>query len=237
MDIANIGLQKNENEDSGISRRTLREQVKENLVQRILDGEFAPGDRIVEIRLAQELGISQGAVRESIRELEWMGFLETKPYSGTRVKALSLKDLKKLYPVRAALESLAARLALPNLTKEGIDALESLVDEMVKVSEEGDERGMVERNYAFHRTIILASKNEFLIQSWSMFQFSYWTSLSTAHLSDSLVYLAKRHYEILEALRSGDPERAARAMKQHIEELIKYVDQDSVATNRNKRDR
>ena len=71
---------------------------------------------------------------------------------------------------------------------------------------------MVERNFAFHQQIIHASGNATLIRAWSMFQFSYWTSVATAELHDDLIYLARRHYEVLEALRSRDPERAAHAM-------------------------
>lgn len=224
MNLADLELQEQSEEPQIISRKVLREQVKEILVERILLGEFAPGDRLVETRIARELGVSQGTVRESIREMEWMGFLETEPYSGTYVKAISLDDLKRLYPIRAALESLGARMALPNLNAEALAALEALVDEMVRVSEEGDERGMVERNYTFHKAIMLASQNEYLIQCWSMFQFSYWTSVSTAPLRHMLVYLARRHYSIVEALRTGDSEIAARAMEKHVDELMEQIE-------------
>lgn len=224
MDLADLGLEDNKQKQNIIPRTVLREQIKENLINRIQRREFAPGDRIIETRLAKELGVSQGAVRESLRELEWMGFLESAPYSGTYVKEITLQDLRSLYPVRATLESLAGRLAICHLTDEMLDALKGLVDDMVQVSEQGDVDGMVERNFIFHRAIVLATQNEFLIHAWSMFQFSYWTSFSTAQF-DNLVYLAKRHYSVLEALRSGDPDQAAQALQNHIEELLELIDQ------------
>lgn len=206
-----------------LGRKVLRDQIKDYLVAAILRGSYGAGDRIVETRIAQQLGVSQGAVREALREMEWMGFLESKPYSGTYVRDISSKDLQEIYPVRAVLEALGARLAVFHLTDSQLDKMQNLIDEMVRVSKEGDERGMVERNFAFHKTIIHASQNSTLIRSWSMFQFSYWTSISTAELHNDLVNLAERHYKILEALRSRDPEKAAQEAKEHIEELIERL--------------
>jgi DNA-binding GntR family transcriptional regulator len=208
-----------------LDRRVLREQIREYLVNAILRGEYRAGEQIVETRLAHQLGVSQGAVREALRELEWMGFLETRPYSGSFVKALSVEDMLEIYPVRAALEALAARLATPHLTEADLDELQGLVEEMVRLSQAGDERGMVARNYAFHQKIIYASKNSTLIRAWSMFQFSYWTSVVTAELHNDLVMLAARHYKITDALRSRDPERAAQAMHDHIMELVEILRQ------------
>jgi len=198
-----------------LDRTVLRDQIREYLVDAILDGEYNAGDRIVETRVAQQLGVSQGAVREALRELEWMGFLETQPFSGTYVKDLSA--------VRAALEELGARLATPRLSDEQLIELERMVDMMIEVSEQGDTRRMVEINYAFHRTIMEASGNSVLSHSWSMFQFSYWTTISTAALYNELVYLAQRHIAILDALKARDPERAAQTMRDHIIELIGLV--------------
>lgn len=192
-----------------LERPILRDQIREYLVDAILNGEYNSGDRIVETRVAQQLGVSQGAVREAIREMEWMGFLETRPYSGTYVKDLSIADLQEIYPVRAALEALAAKLATPRITEQQIQELQRLIEDMLEVSQEGDTRGMSELNYTFHRKIIEASANSVLIRSWRMFQFSYWTTVSTAKLYHELVFLAERHYPIIEALRSRDSEKAS----------------------------
>ncbi len=202
------------------SRRVLRHDIREYFISSILNGLFKPGERLVETRIAHSLGVSQGAVREALRELEWMGFLETKPFSGTYVKMLSVDDLQQIYPVRAELEALGARLALANLSDQDLDALQLLIDDMVRVSEQGDERGMVARNYEFHHTIMEAAKNSALLRAWSMFQFSYWTSITTAELRDDLVDLAQRHYKVLEGFRLRDPELAAQRMREHILELM-----------------
>lgn len=211
-----------------LDRTVLREQIREYLVDAILNGEFNAGDRIVETRVAQQLGVSQGAVREALRELEWMGFLESEPFSGTYVKDLSIKDLLEIYPVRAALEALGAKLATPNLTEAQFDDLEQLVEEMMQASEAGDSRKMAAINFAFHQMIINASGNRVLIRNWSMFQFSYWTTVSTARLHSNLEHLARRHYTVLEALRSRDPARASQEMHDHIMELVDLITKFSI---------
>lgn len=212
-----------EKKKSSLDRTVLRDQIREYLVKAILNGEYKAGDRIVETRVAQQLRVSQGAVREALREMEWMGFLESQPFSGTYVKDLSVADLQEMYPVRAALEALGARLAAPRLTDEQLDELAWMVDEMIRVSEAGDTRKMVELNFAFHQTIMNASNNSVLIHAWSMFQFSYWTTVSTAELFEDMVHLARRHLPVLEALRARDSELAAQSMHEHILELIDLV--------------
>ena len=92
-----------------VTRTVLREQVKELLLERILAGDYRPGDRLVETRIAQELGMSQAPVREALRDLEVLRFVESEPFRGARVRAISGEELAEIYPVRAAVEELAAR--------------------------------------------------------------------------------------------------------------------------------
>src|SRR6266705_3268452 len=106
-----------------LNRTVLRDQVKEILLKRILDGEYKPGDRLVEMHIAQEFEISQAPVREALRELEALGFVESEPYRGTHVRAVTKSELTEIYPVRAALEEVAARAAALRL--ENVEALEA----------------------------------------------------------------------------------------------------------------
>jgi DNA-binding GntR family transcriptional regulator len=87
-----------------LTRTVLREQIRELLLERILKGELQPGDRIVELQIAQELGTSQAPVREALRELQSLGFVEHEPYRGTRVRRIIEEELAEIYPVRAALK-------------------------------------------------------------------------------------------------------------------------------------
>ena len=91
-----------------ISKRPLyREEIKKALMDAIVSGQLAPGDRIVETRWAKELGVSQSPIREAIRELELIGLVETIPYKGCIVRKITHKDLIDTFEVRIALESIA----------------------------------------------------------------------------------------------------------------------------------
>ena len=104
---------------STISRTVLREQVKDVLLQRIVSGELQPGERLVETRIAQELGTSQAPVREALRDLELLRLVESEPFRGARVRSLGDEELVEIYPVRAVLEELAAKLAAGAARRRG----------------------------------------------------------------------------------------------------------------------
>ena len=114
---------------SGISRTVLREQVKDLLLQRIASGELKPGERIVETRIAAELGTSQAPVREALRDLELLRLVESEPFKGARVRGFGNEELVEVYPVRAVLEELAAKEATKRLAGD-VSILEAEVEAM-----------------------------------------------------------------------------------------------------------
>jgi DNA-binding GntR family transcriptional regulator len=199
----------------------LGDQVKEFIINAIMSGEFKPGDRVVASSLARRLGVSQAPVREAIRDLVLLGFLETEPFKGTSVRSFSPKELYEVYTVRAALESLAARLAARNLTDEDVQTLQSTLDEMIRAAQEQDEARMTRLDNEFHETIMQISDNQLLYQLWQTLQFGYWTIVTTRMSSYDLEELARRHETLLEALQTRDPQRASVAMQHHIEDLGK----------------
>src|SRR3954471_15547160 len=100
---------------AAVHRTMLRDQIKDVLMQRILDGVYGPGARIVETRVAEEFGVSQAPVREALRALETPRLVAPQPCGGARVKELRQEEIAEIYPVRAALEEVAARAAAPRL--------------------------------------------------------------------------------------------------------------------------
>src|SRR3954464_1189702 len=108
-----------------VMRSVLRDQIKDAIVERILDGFYAPGERIVEIRVAEEFGVSQAPVREALRELEILRLVVSEPFRGARVRGVRPEEIAEIYPVRAALEEVAARAAAPQL----VDRVEPLEKE------------------------------------------------------------------------------------------------------------
>ena len=113
--------------DTQISRSVLSDQVKDRLLKAILDGQYQPGARIVETRVARELGTSQAPVREALRDLEALGVVETTAFRGARVRRPSAAERLEGFAIRAELESLGARLAIPHLTDEDVDSIEQAI--------------------------------------------------------------------------------------------------------------
>ena len=133
---------------AAISRTVLREQVKDVLLQRIASGELEPGERLVETRIAQELGTSQAPVREALRDLELLRLVESEPFRGSRVRKFGEAEMTEVYPVRASLEELAARLATVNLDGD-VKALEAELEAMKKAVRRDDTKALVEHDVAF----------------------------------------------------------------------------------------
>src|SRR5690349_18789762 len=125
-----------------IARTVLREQVKDVLVQRILRGELQPGERLVETRIAQELGTSQAPVREALRDLELLQLVESEPFRSARVRAFGEAELEQVYPVRASLEELAAREACTRLAGD-VAAVEGELEAMRRAAAAGDTTALV----------------------------------------------------------------------------------------------
>src|SRR5687767_12419783 len=115
----------------------LRDQIRDALVERIISGAYGPGERIVEIRVAQEFGVSQAPVREALRELELLRLVVSEPFRGARVREVTAEELAEIYPVRAALEEVAARGAAGNLGGD-VEPLEREIEGMRRAAEAAD---------------------------------------------------------------------------------------------------
>jgi DNA-binding GntR family transcriptional regulator len=207
---------------SVVARTVLREQVKEVLLERILRGELKPGDRLVETRIAQELGTSQAPVREALRDLELANLVESEPFRGSRVRGVSDDDLLQIFPVRAALEELAAKEAARRLGGD-VSVLEAEIDVMLAAAKRGDTRAQLSSDIAFHRAVVEAAGNRALLQAWLTLGIEvptafgiYWTYFDALELVDF-------HVSIMEAIRAGDPTRAGAEARAHVRRTEKVV--------------
>jgi len=200
-----------------VSRTVLREQVKELLLERIMRGEYEPGDRLVETRIAQELGTSQAPVREALRDLELLRLVESEPFRGARVRAISPEEISEIYPVRAALEEVAAREAARRLDPAADALLAAEVEAMRAAAVEGDLHGQVEHDVRFHRLIVEASGNRTLLEVWTSLGIEARTIMTLLKTGLDPAELAEMHQPILDALRSGDPDLAGRTVRAHVE--------------------
>ena len=186
------------------------------ILQRIVSGEYAPGSRLVETRIAQELGVSQAPVREALRDLEQLGCIVHEPFRGCSVRAFSAEELLEAFPVRAALEALAARLAAERIGEGELLRLAELLDTMRAAARRGDAHDQSQANASFHATIVRASRNATLERQWQLLEPFSRTYLTVSQPGLDLLALSERHIPILEALRARDPDAAAAAMHQHL---------------------
>jgi DNA-binding GntR family transcriptional regulator len=204
-------------------RRIFREDVKEHLIDAILNGELAAGERIVETQLARELNVSQGPVREALRDLEFLGFVQTQPFRGTYVCRISNEEILQIYPIRAAIEGVAAHAAATKNDPHLLDRLRLYYDQMQEASQTGDRHAQAEANIKFHRAIVEASGNPLLYTIWDSLRLATTTFMSAILTHRPLPELANRHQALLTALELGNPEMAERAARWHIEELRQWI--------------
>jgi DNA-binding GntR family transcriptional regulator len=197
----------------GVRRTVLREEVKNVLLERILSGHYAPGERLVETRIAQELGVSQAPVREALRDLQSVRFVETIPFRGARVRAVSDEELIEVYPIRGALEEVAAREAAKRL-KGDVSALET---ELRGMKNARDLNQQVEHDVRFHQLIVEASGNSRLIEMWASLEVEARTAITALRTGLTPRAAAEMHQPIIEALRRRDSRGAGRAIRSHVE--------------------
>ena len=205
------------------SYKPLRELVCENIRQAIIDGTFSPGERLMEIQLADEMGVSRTPVREAIRKLELEGFVVMIPRRGTYVADISIKDITEIYEVRTSLDVLAAGLAAERITDEELDALERQVlrESEAEASEDTDEHtldNIVYIDTTFHDIIYQAATNQRLVQFLNILQeqLQRFRAASLSRPGRSKTAL-EEHKQIIEALSERNGELASKLAKEHID--------------------
>ena len=211
--------------NASVTRVVLREQVKELILERILNGTYAPGERLVETRIASELGTSQAPVREALRDLELLRFVESEPFRGARVREVSQEELVEIYPVRAAIEELAAREAATRLDGQ-VEALEEELKAMHLAADANDLHAQVEHDVAFHRVIVEASGNRVLLETWLSLRIEARTIVTALRTGLDGHDIAERHRPVLDALQARDPDLAATTLRRHLEEFGELLKDD-----------
>ncbi|MEP6892801.1 MAG: GntR family transcriptional regulator [Gaiellaceae bacterium] len=205
-----------------VSRTVLREQVKDLLLERILRGDLKPGDRLVETRIAQELGTSQAPVREALRDLELLGLVESEAFRGSRVREFSDDELLDVFPVRAVLEELAAKLAARRLGGD-VSVLEHEIGEMLKAAKAGDTRAQVAHDIAFHRALVEAAGNPLLLQAWAALGIEVPTAFGVYWTYFDAMELVEFHTPIVDAIGAGDAAKAGAEARRHVRRTEQVV--------------
>jgi len=199
------------------SCKPLREIVFETIRGAIITGELQPGQRLMEVQLAEEMGVSRTPVRESIRKLELEGLVKMVPRRGAYVTPMSVNDLKEMMEIRRALEGLAAELAALNATAEEIAKLYAANQRFGESAMANDEEGIIKNDMAIHDIIYRASGNKKLLtminslrEQMQRFRAEY------VHRIEDKTPLVNQHMEIIRKIESGESAMAKALAGEHI---------------------
>ncbi len=202
-----------------LKRGPLRKHLSRHLHDAILEGELRPGDRIVEGKLARQLGVAQGTLREALQELEHQGLVIKQDHRGTFVNKLTQKDIEDIYVVRSELEPIAAALARQRLTSEHVGQLVHLVETMRVAGQAHDFVQLLKTDLAFHRLVWRLSGNNSIERALNavcppLFA-GYLIKSSRCDPYDASKDLAE-HQALVNAFRAGSPEE----VKKVFEEIV-----------------
>lgn len=200
------------------SYKPLREVVTETLREAIINGVLKPGERLMEIQLAEELGVSRTPVRESIRKLELEGFVVMVPRRGTYVTDLSIKDINEVYEIRTVLDVLAAGLAAERITEDELEELERLLVQIGECVEQNDMEKLIEYDSLFHDVLYRASRNDRLVGIINNLreQFTRFRGISMQY-PGRMQNTVEEHARLVEAIAQRNPDLAQQIAREHME--------------------
>jgi DNA-binding GntR family transcriptional regulator len=207
-----------------MKRGTMRTQLSEYLSEAILHGELKPGERIIEIKLARQLGVGQSTLREALQVLEHRALITKFDNRGTFVTRISTKEVESIYAVRLELEPLAASLASQRMSGADLEALEKQLDKMLKAQLRVDLIDLMKQDFSFHQSIWKLSDNVPLEKCLNLvcaplFTF-YMLRFSANDFSKHTADFRKdyeEHHELLAALKKGGSEEVKKAFRQVLE--------------------
>jgi len=209
--------------------RPLREIVAEEIRAMIVRGELAPGERLLEDRLAEQLGVSRNPVREAIRSLEATGLVEVMPRRGAYVSRIDVDDARKLLEVRGILEGFAAETAAAHANAALVNTLDRIIDEGHRASKAGNNVRAAELHRDFHLAIEQMAANPYLEQVTQPLRQR--TEMVFSLLVDARGGLSwDEHARIRDAIAAGDRAAAKQAVHDHLHAVIESVQASAART-------
>jgi len=195
----------------------LSEEIAATLRNLILKGELKPGDRIVESRVARQLGVGQPTVREALVALEHQGLVSRKANHGCCVTTLTREEIAEILRIRGELEILAVDLAIENASDETVRALRTIANDMARIAGSGDAIAFCDRDREFHEALWASSGNSILPKVLSQLMTPLLAFLFIRNARDrgniNMVRSAEAHLEIAESILSRDKECAHRVAR------------------------
>ena len=211
------------------NHRPLREMVYEELKMQILTGAIVPGTRMMEVELAETMGVSRTPIREAIRKLEKEGLVTIRPRRGAYASSISTQDMLEILEVRQNMEGLAAYFAASRMTPDQLDTLKQLSSKYNEAVKAGNTEDMIEYDTKFHRCIVDSCNNKVLVQMIEQlqemvlrFRYIYYDTFRRAE------NMPEEHQAIYDAIACGDEDAARAAADVHIDRLKTLVSNEDV---------
>lgn len=210
--------------DQKKENKSLTSLIFEKIREDILNGRYITGDKLVENKLAEELGVSRTPVREALKQLELDGLVENIPNRGVVVNGISREDIDDILTMRLCIESLVGQWAAERISENEIKELEEIYDLMEFYTAKDDVEKIFELNTKFHETIYTSTKSRYLESVLKDFQLFIKTARNNSLKSQGrLSFALEEHKAILEALKSHNVEMTRVALLYHIEKSNKNI--------------
>lgn len=205
-----------------VNSQTVSEQVYNRIKAAILSGEFAPGERIVQENITQQLNVSRTPVREALQRLSSEGLVTLRPFYGAQVFNLSIENLREIYDIRVLIETYAAHKSCSLLQDSDIDELEAM-NNLIRDKKNSIQDCMA-YDRSFHQAICCASLSDYIIQLlegiWDKCD-PYKSLYFSSH--ENLEHMIIEHEQVISSLRKRDENAVAAAIKRHLEDVVDKI--------------
>lgn len=196
---------------------SLTSKIFSILRDKILEGDFKKSEKLVEAKLAEELGVSRTPVREALKQLELEGLVENLPNRGVYVKGITHQDVDDIYTIRMAIEGISVEWAIERMTPEELKRIEEIYELMEFYTSKNDVDKISELNTKFHEAIYKATKSRYLEQILKDFQYYIKNTREKSLKTQGRLQTAlDEHKEILENLKVRNKEAARKSLEKHI---------------------
>ena len=197
---------------------SLPDQVYEHLRRAIISAELQPGEKLIELEIAAQMGTSQGPVREALQRLEHDGLVERRARSATFVTSISIDEMYELFLVRSTIEGFAVQRAIHKITPDQCRMLEDLIEKMAQAGSRNEMPTLAEYDMQFHRHLVEWSKSASLLRVWTALSNQIQRFIVQSHIEHYLdfVEIGMRHQPIVDTLCQQDSAGALNAVQEHI---------------------
>ncbi|MFZ7101061.1 MAG: GntR family transcriptional regulator [Peptococcaceae bacterium] len=207
-----------------IERPSIKEQVLKLLRGEIIRGDIKPGEQIIESELARNLGISRGPVHEAVTILENDGFVQREESGSIYVAKLTKSDVFEIYSMRSVIEGLAARLAVVKFTADDIKYFDQCLANIAELKNNTDGVTAVPNTMEIHRFLMEKADHKRVYELWKNINLQLKMLASVVMFYDRVEDTLIKHTKLVESLKTMDPDRAERAIREHIMDAWKIAD-------------